>query len=62
MTTETKLNYTTPLISEGELVDFLTWLSIQSERDEADTYYFDQWLEFVEFQNVEFEAAKAVKH
>jgi hypothetical protein len=62
MTTETQTDYTTPVISEGHLIDFLHWLSDARDLDVADPYYFDQWLEFVEMASIEKEAAEAVWH
>lgn len=59
---ETPVDYATPVISEGHLCDFLEWLGDARNLDEKDSYYFDQWLEFVEVVNVENEAAVAVKH
>jgi len=62
MSEQTEIDYTTPKISEGHLIDFLHWLGDSRNLDEKDSYYFDQWLEYVEMASIEDEAAKAVWH
>ena len=62
MSTEREPDYITPVISEGHLVEFLHWLGDSRDLADDDSYYFDQWLDFVEAMNVEQEAAQAVKH